>query len=269
MATELVPQAVDAETGEVLRERGHDFGELHADRLRPYIIDRQGTPVVQYAGLVLALHAVSDGYFGIETAIEQLPSPENGQTAVVSARVRIYDADRPDVVRREATGIGDANAGNVSKLMAGAVIRMAETRAKGRALRDLLNVRMVVAEELGPQGADEAEPVGGGAAPRPLPHGAPRTASFGGPVGPRPVAPAPRDPDAIEVDGRVFSREQVIAGKHRRIEQAQAAGLFVPALGAVGGPPPDDAPLAPQVEYSKELLRRLEARTGAARSSGK
>lgn len=254
---------VDAETGEV-RPREADFGALDADRLRPFLIDRQGATVVQYAGLVLALHAVSDGYFALETRLEQLPAAENGHTAVVSARVRILDRAQPEVTLREASGIGDANAGNVSKMMTGAVIRMAETRAKGRALRDLLNVRMVVAEELGPQGADDAEP-----SPRPLPPVAPRTASFGGPVGPHPVPPAPPAQDAIEVDGRVFTREQVVAGKHRRLEQAQAAGLFVPALGAVGGPPPDDAPLSPQVEYSKELLRRLEARAGAGRSSAK
>lgn len=232
--------------------------EVDYSRIKRWVIKREGRDYVQYAGLVDLLHQETEGAFEILTRLEQAPTEGNGQTAIVSATVTMAG--------RTASGLGDANPGNVSRAMAPHTIRMAETRAKGRALRDLLNIGLVTVDELGP-GADEhpAGAGGAGAAPRPV---APRTASFGGPVGPRPVPPAPPAQDAIEVDGRAFSREQVVAGKHRRIEQALAAGLFVPAMGAHGGPPPDDAPLSPQVEYSKELLRRLEARAGAARSSG-
>src|SRR5262245_35858307 len=105
----------------------HAFGELDLDKLRPFVVSRNGQDFLLYAGLVTALHAVSDGYFAIETRIEQLPNAENKDTAVCSARVLIYDIDAPDVVRRSASGIGDANAGNVGRAMTGAIIRMAET----------------------------------------------------------------------------------------------------------------------------------------------
>ena len=86
----MAAEVVDAETGQI--EREPDFGELDPERLRPFLIDRQGTTVVLYAGLVAALHAESRGYFALETRIEQLPSAANGQTAVCSARVRILRA---------------------------------------------------------------------------------------------------------------------------------------------------------------------------------
>lgn len=70
---------------------------------------------------------------------------------------------------------GDANRGNTSTRVATALIRMASTRAKGRALRDAINVGQTMLEELpdleedrgrapAPQYRNEArEPAGDGA----------------------------------------------------------------------------------------------------------
>ena len=75
-----------------------------------------------------------------------------------SARVQVFDPEGPDVVRRSASGIGDASPANVYRMMATALIRMAETRAKARALRDLCNVGMVSFEELGQEEPQSGRP---------------------------------------------------------------------------------------------------------------
>jgi hypothetical protein len=138
---------------------------------------------------------------------------------------------------------------------------MASTRAVSRALRTLLNVGAVAFEELGPAGAEPAQA-----------HENARGGAFGPPTGPRPVparlpASAPAE-DTITLDGAEYTRTQVVRVKHQRIAAAREANLFVPAAGAQGGPPPDDAPLDVQVRFSQETKRRLEARAGAVHANG-
>jgi hypothetical protein len=54
-----------------------------------------------------------------------------------------------------------------------------------------------------------------------------------------------------------------------RLAEAQRVGLQLAPVGSQGGPPRRDAPLQELVDFSAALKRRLEARAGAARSSGK
>ncbi|MDQ3326966.1 MAG: hypothetical protein M3506_00380 [Chloroflexota bacterium] len=105
-----------------------------------FIIQRQGKDVVLYQGLLSEAHA--SGLRSIETDLVQIPHPDNGDTAIVRARVTLADD-------RMFTGIGDANRSNVGSMIAQHIIRMAETRAKARALRDAVNIGMVSLEELG------------------------------------------------------------------------------------------------------------------------
>ena len=112
-----------------------------------YMIERQGKRCVLYAGLLEEAH--SRGLRSIETELLQVPAGENGEVAIVRAVVRTEDG--------KFTGIGDASPENVNRTIAPHVIRMAETRAKARALRDAINVGVTAFEELG--GEDGAEAV--------------------------------------------------------------------------------------------------------------
>ena len=108
-----------------------------------YMIERQGKRFVLYAGLLEEAH--SRGLRSVETELLQIPGAENGGLAIVKAVVRTEEG--------KFSGIGDASPENVSRNIAPHLIRMAETRAKARALRDAINVGVTALEELG--GGDE------------------------------------------------------------------------------------------------------------------
>lgn len=110
-----------------------------------FLIEQRGKKYVLYAGLLDEAH--QRGLSMIETTLVQLPTEHNGDTAIVHAVVRTEDG--------KFTGLGDANPQNVNKNIAPHAIRMAETRAKARALRDAINVGVTAFEELG---GDDAEP---------------------------------------------------------------------------------------------------------------
>jgi hypothetical protein len=111
-----------------------------------YMIERQGKKFVLYAGLLEEAHA--RGLRSIETELLQIPSLENGEVAIVRAVVRTEEG--------KFSGIGDASPENVNRAISPHLIRMAETRAKARALRDAINVGVTALEELGGE-AQEGE----------------------------------------------------------------------------------------------------------------
>jgi hypothetical protein len=104
-----------------------------------YMIERQGKRFVLYAGLLEEAH--SRGLRSIETELLQVPAKENGEVAIVQAVIRTEEG--------KFGGIGDASPQNVNRAIAPHLIRMAETRAKARALRDAINVGVTAFEELG------------------------------------------------------------------------------------------------------------------------
>ncbi len=104
-----------------------------------FMIMRQGKQFVLFAGLLDEGHA--RGLKGIDTDLIQVPTAENGQVAIVKATVELEDG-------RTFSGIGDASPDNVGKMIAPHIIRMAETRAKARALRDAVNVGVASLEEM-------------------------------------------------------------------------------------------------------------------------
>ncbi|GIW11045.1 MAG: hypothetical protein KatS3mg061_2102 [Dehalococcoidia bacterium] len=108
---------------------------------KEFIVERQGKTFVLYAGLLDEAH--SRGLRSIRTELLQVPNETNGQTAIVFATV--------ETELGTFTGLGDAAPYNVSPQMQTCLIRMAETRAKARALRDAVNVAAVALEELPPE----------------------------------------------------------------------------------------------------------------------
>ncbi|MGH2390610.1 MAG: hypothetical protein ACRDIE_20615 [Chloroflexota bacterium] len=106
---------------------------------KEFIVNRQGKDFVLYAGLLDQAHR--EGLKRITTTLVQAPSEDNGQLAICRAEV--------ETEKGVFSGIGDASPANVGRMIAAHTVRMAETRAKARALRDAINVGVTAFEELG------------------------------------------------------------------------------------------------------------------------
>ena len=112
-----------------------------------FLITRQGKQYVLFAGLLDEAH--SRGLRGIDTELIQVPDDQNGSVAIVKATAEMEDGSH-------FSGIGDASPENVGRNIVPHIIRMAETRAKARALRDAVNVGATALEEL--SDGDDAPP---------------------------------------------------------------------------------------------------------------
>lgn len=115
-----------------------------------FFIERQGKRFVLYAGLLEEAH--ERGLVSVETDLLRLEMDQQGEPVYALVRAKVLMShegqDRPDL-RKTFTGIGDATRKNVGKMIAPHLIRMAETRAKARALRDAINVGVTALEEIG------------------------------------------------------------------------------------------------------------------------
>jgi hypothetical protein len=121
---------------------------------KEYIIDWQGNDFVKYEGLLDEAH--QQGLCRVSTTLVQIPEDENGNVAIVAAEI--------ETSKGTFGGIGDASPQNVGRMIAPHIIRMAETRAKARALRDAVNIGATAIEELGDLDADTAHSSNGIAA---------------------------------------------------------------------------------------------------------
>ncbi|HZX47128.1 MAG TPA: hypothetical protein VFF83_07635 [Clostridia bacterium] len=103
-----------------------------------FIIQLQGKNYVTYEGLLDEAHRM--GLESIKVDVVQLPSEENNMTAVCRAVAKAGD--------KTFTDFGDASPVSVSQNLVPHILRMASTRAKARALRDMTNIGITAIEEL-------------------------------------------------------------------------------------------------------------------------
>lgn len=104
-----------------------------------FLVNLQGREYPTYPGVLAEAH--ERGLQSIEASLIQIPASENDFVAIAKAVVTMKDGTRFEEY-------GDASPKNVNPRIAFAIIRMALTRAKGRALRDAVNIGQTLAEEI-------------------------------------------------------------------------------------------------------------------------
>ena len=107
-----------------------------------YIVELQGKEFVKYEGLLDMAH--QKGLKSIQTQLVEAPLESNGNRCIMYANVSCT----VDGKTNSYSGYGDADPSNVNKMVSRHIIRMAETRAKARALRDMTNIGMTAYEEI-------------------------------------------------------------------------------------------------------------------------
>jgi hypothetical protein len=200
-----------------------------------FLITRQGKQYVLFAGLLDEAH--NRGLKGIDTELVQVPTEENARVAIVKARVEMEDGST-------FSGIGDASPENVGRNIVPHIIRMAETRAKARALRDAVNVGAVALEEL--SDTDDAPPVD-----YPPPRG---------------LQDASQRPSA---DDRDTSSPSVDSASNGRDEATQGAPQRTNRRGGGGKGSSRDKARKSQIDLLKTLAEELRGENGVARLEGR
>ena len=126
------------------------FCEKHTPKLDDrFMTNIKGKDFVLYAG-VLDL-ATQMGLLKLGVELLQFPTKENGNEAICRA---VAESKTGEVF----CDIGDANPKNCNELIVKHLIRMASTRAKARALRDMCNIGIACIEEI----ADFDDVIGSG-----------------------------------------------------------------------------------------------------------
>ncbi len=211
-----------------------------------FMITRQGKQYVLFQGLLDEAH--TQGLRGIDTELLQVPDSENGNVAIVKAICEMEDG-------RKFSGIGDASPDNVGRNIAPHVIRMAETRAKARALRDAVNVGATALEELS-EGDDAPQASSG------------QDRSSRGPGGARAGAaakPTPIRGASPRQDGRQGEGQNAQQGPQQRTRRNAPATepAAEPATNADAGSPNGQAEEAAPSPTSSTEARKGGSRAGA------
>lgn len=128
---------------------------------KQYLVPMKGGKLhPTYPGVLEA--AMRHGLIRLSVELVQAPLPENGELAICAATA-VFPG--PEGVQRTFQEVGDCGPKNCAPGIAVHAVRMAATRAKGRALRDALGIGIALAEEMTDDAGDEeATPRGARAA---------------------------------------------------------------------------------------------------------
>lgn len=114
---------------------------------KSFIVSLKGKEYPLFAGVLDAAHKA--GLRSLTTQLIQIPAADNGHVAIVMARAEFEDG-------RVFEDLGDCSPASTSPMLAAASIRLASTRAKGRVLRDAVNVGQTLLEEMPDMDAEPA-----------------------------------------------------------------------------------------------------------------
>ena len=133
--------------------------KLNDEFKQKFSVQIKGKDAIKLEGLTAFAH--EKGIWKLDTEIIQLPSDQNGWTAICKTTVGGYDWDPVEekICRVEYSDIGDANVNNCGKMVAASYIRMASTRSQARALRKYTNIDMVCSSELSDVVDEAPEPL--------------------------------------------------------------------------------------------------------------
>ena len=177
----------------------------------------------------------------------QVPTEANGNVAVVKATVEMEEG-------RTFSGIGDASPGNVGRGIVPHIIRMAETRAKARALRDAVNVGATALEELS-DGDEAPAPPSNYPQPRGL-QSVPRSAGREKPVAEATETPERAAPERSAPNGRAPKKQGDGAEEPRETPRGGGSGASQKARKS-------------QVDLLRTLAEELRGENGVARLEGR
>jgi hypothetical protein len=104
-----------------------------------WIVSLKGRDYPTWPGVLDAAHEA--GLVSLTTELIQIPHPDNGDMAIVKATASFSDG-------QIFSDYGDCSPKTTTPMLAAAAIRLASTRAKGRVLRDAVNVGQTMLEEL-------------------------------------------------------------------------------------------------------------------------
>lgn len=133
-----------------------ELKKLKPEFMKKYVMNLQGKDFMTYNGLIEL--AKEKGLKELKVDIIQFPNASNYDTAIAQATAVGYEVVNGENVEVTYIEVGDANASNCNKMVGKHYIRMAATRAKGRALRDFLGIDMVMSEELGGDAYEDNDP---------------------------------------------------------------------------------------------------------------